>query len=485
MKTHHIFLLFVLLLFSKAQGQQITCPGKKTFSSIAIDKIVTKLMDTGEVTGLCLGIINDDKPVYVKSYGYKNREKNELNDSSTCFYAASLSKPLFAYLVLQLVDEGVIDLDKPLYTYLPKPLPGYKDYKDLAGDKRWKLITARDCLDHTTGFPNWRQFNPHDNQKLEIFFKPGERFAYSGEGIYLLQMVVETITGRGLEDIAREKIFKPFGMSRTSFIWQPSFENNYAVGHDMNEDTLPKNKRTKPNAAGSMETTIADYTRFVAAVLHGKGLSLKSKEEMLSPQIDIYTKHEFPSLNNDTTDKYREIKLSYGLGWGLFGSEYGHAFFKEGHDDGWEHYVIALPGKKFALIIMTNSSNGESIFKELVEKIAGVTIPWEWEGYTPYRETVKLPNAVLQQYTGEYDGKLKATITLVNGQLKVKSETTGLPETNLYAENDHHFFLKVMNTEVDFVKDANGKVTSANVDDEGEHYELTKVDSAELIKLIR
>ena len=152
--------------------------------------------------------------------------------------------------------------------------------------------------------------------------------------------------------------------------------------------------------------------------------------------------------------------------------------------------MIALPGKKFALIIMTNSSNGESIFKELVEKIAGVTIPWEWEGYTPYRETVKLPNAVLQQYTGEYDGKLKATITLVNGQLKVKSETTGLPETNLYAENDHHFFLKVMNTEVDFVKDANGKVTSANVDDEGEHYELTKVDSAEnkidsIIKLPR
>ena len=329
MKTHHIFLLFVLLIFSKAQGQQITCPGKKTFSSIAIDKIVTKLMDTGEVTGLCLGIINNDKPVYVKSYGYKNREKNELNDSSTCFYAASLSKPLFAYLVLQLVDEGVIDLDKPLYTYLPKPLPGYKDYKDLAGDERWKLITARDCLDHTTGFPNWRQFNPHDNQKLEIFFKPGERFAYSGEGIYLLQMVVETITGRGLEDIAREKIFKPFGMSRTSFIWQPSFENNYAVGHDMNEDTLPKNKRTKPNAAGSMETTIADYTRFVAAVLHGKGLSLKSKEEMLSPQIDIYTKHEFPSLNNDTTDKYREIKLSYGLGWGLFGVNMAMHFLKK------------------------------------------------------------------------------------------------------------------------------------------------------------
>ncbi len=199
---------------------------------------------------------------------------------------------------------------------------------------------------------------------------------------------------------------------------------------------------------------------------------------MLSPQIHIYTKHEFPSLNNDTTNEYKTIDLSYGLGWGLFTSVYGKAFFKEGHDDGWEHYVIALPGKKFALIVMTNSSNGESIFNALVEKITGIVIPWQWEGYTPYRATVKLPREVLQQLTGEYNGKLKATVTLVDGQLKVKSETTGLPETNLYAENAHHFFLKVMNTDIDFVKDANGKVIKAIVDDEGEHYELIKVSSA-------
>ena len=476
MKPYYILFLFFLLIFYKVSAQQIIKPDGKTLSSIAIDKIVKKLMDTGEVTGLCLGIIINDKLVYTKSYGYKNKPMDELNDTSTCFYAASLSKPLFTYLVMQLVDEGVIDLDKPLYTYLSKPLPEYKGYKDLAGDERWKLITARECLDHTTGFPNWRQFNPHDNQKLEIFFNPGERFAYSGEGIYLLQMVIETITERCLEDLAEEKIFKPFGMTRTSFVWQPSFENNYAVGHDMNEDTLAKNKRTSANAAGSMETTIADYTGFVAAFMQGKGLSSKSKKEILSPQIHIYTKHEFPSLNSDTTGMYKNIALSYGLGWGLFMSKYGQAFFKEGHDDGWEHYVIGLHGKKFAVIIMTNSSNGESIFKDLVEKITGITIPWEWEGYTPYRATVKLLEKVLQQFTGEYNGKLRATITLVNGRLKVKSETTGLPETNLYPENDHHFFLKVMDTDIDFVKDANGKVVRAIVDDEGEHYELTKVN---------
>ncbi len=119
---------------------------------------------------------------YIKSYGYKNKALNQLNDPNTCFYAASLAKPLFAYIVMQLVDEGKIDLDKPLYTYLPKPLPEYDKYKDLAGDDRYKLITAQICLDHTTGFPNWRENNPHNNNKLEIFFKPGARYSYSGEG---------------------------------------------------------------------------------------------------------------------------------------------------------------------------------------------------------------------------------------------------------------------------------------------------------------
>ena len=477
MKKIFLLLIFIAFVFdiSLAQQKQINKPDGKIISTDEVDKTIKQLMDTAEVTGLCLGIINDNKIAYVKTYGYKNKEKNELIDTATCFYAASLSKPLFAYLVMQLVDEGVIDLDKPLYTYLPKPLPEYENYKDLTGDDRWKLITAKHCLSHTTGFPNWRWANPHDNKKLEIFFTPGERYAYSGEGLQLLQLVIETITGKQLEELAQQKIFKPFGMTRTSFLWQPSFETNYAIGYDMNGDPLPKHRRKEAAAAGSMETTIADYSRFIAAVMQGKNLSEKSKQEMLSPQIGIYTRHQFPSLNTDTTSDNKKIQLSYGLGWGLFNSQYGKVFFKEGHDDGWVHYTIHFPDEKISVIIMTNSSNGESIFKELVEKLTGVTIPWEWEGYTPYRATVKLPEKVLQQFVGVYDGRLKATVSLVNGQLKVESETVGLPKTNLYAQNEHHFFLKVMETDMEFVKGADGKIEKVILDDEGEHYELKKL----------
>lgn len=476
MKKHLSLVCALILIIDAtfAQPNQISQPSGKMLSATAIDHIVQELMDKGEVTGLCLGIINDNRPVYVHCYGYKNKPLKQQIDTATCFYGASLAKPLFGYLVMQLVDQKIIDLDKPLYTYLPKPLPEYENYKDLAGDDRWKLITARHCLSHTTGFPNWREFT--DSKKLIIAFTPGKFYSYSGEGIELLQMVVETITGRKLEDLAQENIFKPLGMRRTSFLWQPAFETDFALGHNMNEDTITKFKRTEAHAAGSMETTIADYTRFMAAVMQGKRMTEKTRREMLSPQIAInYSNWVFPPVEKDSISEYRQIQLSYGLGWGLFNSPYGNAFFKEGHIDGWEHYAISFPGKKTAFIIMTNSSNGESIFKELVEKLTETTIPWKWEGYFPYRETAKLTNAQLQKFTGEFDGRLKAIITLVNGKLKVRSPTVNLSDTNFYPANDHHLFLKIMDANFEFIKGPDGKFDTIVADDEGEHYELKRV----------
>lgn len=349
------------------------------------DRLIRKLMDTAHVTGLCLGVIRDGKIAYVQAYGYKNKPLGQLNDTATCFYGASLSKAVFAYLVMRLRDRGVIDLDKPLYTYLPKPLPEYDDYKDLAGDDRWKLLTARDCLDHTTGFPNFRQLNPRGNNKLEMFYTPGTHYAYSGAGMLLLAFVLETVTGKPLDSMARELVYIPLGMRRTSYLWQPAFESDYAVGHLEDESTIPKRRRTKTSAAGSIETTVADYTRFLAAVLRGEGLSHKSWVEMTSMQIRIHSLHQFPSLDTTSTTDNDKIGLGYGLGWGVLTGRKGKMFFKEGHDDGWEHFGLCIPGTREAVVVMTNSSNGEKIFKELFEKVAGVEIPWQWETYIPYR----------------------------------------------------------------------------------------------------
>ncbi len=178
-----IFLLLISnLIFSLnlvySQSIDIRKINGETINSGEVDKIVHELMDSANVTGMCLAILNENELVYLKTFGYKNKEKNELLDENSIILGASLSKVVFTYIVMQLIQEGVLELDKPLYIYLEKPLPEYNNYKDLAEDDQWKLLTVRTCLSHTTGFPNILRGG------LKIFFKPGTRYAYSGEGIW-------------------------------------------------------------------------------------------------------------------------------------------------------------------------------------------------------------------------------------------------------------------------------------------------------------
>jgi CubicO group peptidase (beta-lactamase class C family) len=354
-----------------------------TISSAEIESRVIKLMSAARVTGLSIAVINDATIVYVKSFGFRNKEERQPLTANTLMAGASFTKPVFAYLVMQLVEEGALDLDKPVYQYLEKPLPEYESYKDLAGDERYKLITARMLLSHTSGFPNWRRFNP--DQKLNIMFTPGSQYSYSGEGISLLQLVVESITGKDVGDMIGERIFKPLGMTRTGMTWEERFKDDYAIGYDEKEQPLGHRRRNRAQAAGSMDTTITDFARFMEAVMQGKGLTKQAKALMLTPQIKIYSKQQFPIPSIGTTDENKAIQLSYGLGWGLFQTPYGKAYFKEGHDDGWENHTVAFPDKKIAIVLMANSSNGDSIFKELLEVlIRDRFTPWKWEGYIPY-----------------------------------------------------------------------------------------------------
>lgn len=350
-----------------------------------MDGTMSRLMHAARVTGAGIAILNDGKIVYLKTYGFRDLKKSRPLTPDSVMSAASFTKVAFAYMVMQLVQEGVLDLDKPVYQYLSKPLPEYGRYSDLAGDERYKRITARMLLDHTSGFPNWRRFN--DDKKLHIHFEPGSRFAYSGEGIALLQLIVETVTKRPLADLMRERVFQPLGMTRTSMVWTWRFEEDHANGYDEQENSLGPQRRWRADSAGSMLTTPADFALFMQAVLQGQGLRKETKDLMLSPQIQILSKHEFPPLSSETTEENKPIRLSYGLGWGLYWTPYGKAFFKEGHDDGWRNYTVCFDDARIGIVIMTNSSNGEGIYKELLEiSLKNTFTPIEWEGFQPYNE---------------------------------------------------------------------------------------------------
>ncbi|MGH9842356.1 MAG: serine hydrolase [Blastocatellia bacterium] len=387
-----IWLAVTLILFCHgvspvtAQAKKIKRLDGSTITIAEIEREVQRLMKAARVTGLGVAILNNNQIAYINSFGWRNKEAQQPLSENTVMYGASFTKSVFAYLVMQLAAEVILDLDKPIAEYLPKPLPDYEKYKDLAGDERWKMLTLRMLLSHTTGFPNFRFFQP--DGKLNFNFTPGTRYAYSGEGINLAQFVIEIFTNKEVGALMRDRIFKPLGMVNTSMTWQEHFQNDLALGHDEQEKPLGHNKRGSVRAAGSMDTTINDFARFVAAVMQGQGLTPRAKAEMLRPQIRIHSKAQFPTLNNETTDENRAIRLAYGLGWGLFETPYGKAYFKEGHDDGWENHCVVFGEKKLALVLMANSSNGDSIFKELLATLLKDTYtPWKWEGYIPYNQS--------------------------------------------------------------------------------------------------
>lgn len=394
-KLNASYLILSLMMLGCTTNPEIERIDGSFIDESALTNGIQSLVDSANVAGLAISIFNKNEVVYQKAFGFSNLEKRDSLTPKTVFYGASFSKAVFGYLVAQLVQEGIIDLDARLQSYLDIPIPDipvakeWRNYSNLKDDKRYEQITVRMCLSHTTGFPNWRwisregEFLPEG--KIHFWFDPGTRYSYSGEGLALLQIVVEKITGKGLETLARERIFDPLGMDMTSYVWQERFEGQYCNGHTADGKIIPKDTQDKAGAAGSMETTLEDYSKFVKEILQQTETHSPVTNNLFTPNVLIKSKRQFGPLVWEDTDENDDIQLSYGLGWGLLQSPHGFGAFKEGHSEGFQHYSIIFPERQIGVIIMTNSDNGESIFKALLELTIGdIYTPWQWENYIPY-----------------------------------------------------------------------------------------------------
>ena len=475
MRTAAYSLFFVIALSPLTLAQTVQRLDGTRISAQQVDTTVLRLMKAAEVPGAAIAILNGNNVVYEKAYGYRDTEKHLPLSPDSVMSAASFTKVAFAYAVMQLVQEGQLDLDRPVYQYLPKPLPEYPEYVDLKDDPRYRRITARMLLSHTTGFPNWRAFE--DDHRLHIHFEPGTRFAYSGEGINLLQLVVETITKKDLEELMQKRIFRPLGMTRTSMVWKSVFESDHANGYDEYGRSLGPQKREHADAAGSMQTTPHDFARFLAAVMRGEGLNRKTWHETLSPQIPIHSKHQFPSLENVATNENDAIRLSYGLAWGLFWTPKGKAFFKEGHDVDWRNYTVAFPEKKIGIVIMTNSANGEGIYKELLESLLHDRYtPIQWEGFTPYDKLPPRPPlkqhrlasvdpAVLPKYVGRYSDPVhfpNVMLTIRSGGDHLSVQENDEPPQELLPESAVDFYSTTSDDQYTFAPDGSKIILHAD-----------------------
>lgn len=338
---------------------------------------IPQLLQEGEVPALGLAFIWKGKLVWHRSFGVKNAETREPVTDSTVFEAASLSKPVFAYAVLKLVDRGQFDLDKPLNQYLPG------NY-DVGDDPRLNQITARRVLSHTTGLPNWR---PQNSPMLKIFFTPGEKFSYSGEGFVYLAKVVEHLTGESFDTFMKKTVFDPLGMKHSSYVWQDQYERLKADRHNFIGKPTGLNKVMEANAAASLNTTAADYGKFVAAILQGTGLKKETAKLMLTPQI--YVDEACTNCTDRPLEK-KSSQVAWGLGWGLQNTDEGISFWHWGDNGNSKAYVVAFVKQKIGVTFFTNSSNGLSIAREIVNATVGGKHPaLDWLHYDPYNSPAK------------------------------------------------------------------------------------------------
>ena len=344
----------------------------------AIDAEVQRLMIDADVKGMALAVIDGGQLVHVAALGHRNVEHDLPLEHDSIMYGASLTKTAFSYMVLQLVDEGTFELDKPLIDYLPMPIESYDEYKDLADDNRRRVLTARHVLTHSTGFANFRWLE--DDRKLRFHFTPGERYAYSGEGFYLLQFALEQGLGLDAKAEMQRRVFDRFKMTNTSMQWRPDFAENLADGYSMDGSYEPHDERSNVSAAGSMDTTIEDQGRMWAGIMRGDGLSKNARAELIRPQLDIASAHQFPTLLEDTDPRATEIGLSAGLGLVTFGLGKYKVWFKGGHDPWTGNMVVCQELHQRCVVMLANSVRAEFIYPDVAELVLGSTgMPWWWE----------------------------------------------------------------------------------------------------------
>ncbi len=348
-------------------------------------RTLPRLLELAEVPGLALGLVQGGA-IWTRGFGKATESPRTAVSRDTVFEAVSLGKPLFAYAVLRLVDTGRIDLDRPLYDYLPIPD---------ADNPRMRRVTPRHVLSHTTGLANWRE-RPGP---LLPATEPGTAFSYSGDAYFYLQRVVEVLTDRPFARFMLDHVLAPLEMTDSSYVWLPRFASRKAVGRDAKGIELDVvgaiGRRAEglarewgkpvldwryddaaravqlvnpewpvvplymiPSAPGSLLTTVGDYSRFLVRLVAqppapGLDLSEASRRAMVTPQVQL------------------NRVLSWGLGWGIQRDENGEALWHWGANNTFRNFVIAEPAAGRAVVAFTNGEAGPKVYERVLAAVTG------------------------------------------------------------------------------------------------------------------
>ncbi|MFK8163755.1 MAG: serine hydrolase domain-containing protein [Lewinella sp.] len=314
-------------------------------SSHKLDSFLLAQIDSSSIKGLSIAVINNGEIVYNNEIGTCNQYSQQPINGNTLFEAASLSKPMFAAFVLKLMQSRKMELDTPLYKYFP--------YPDIEHDDRYKSITSRMVLSHTTGFPNWRWQN--EDQQLDIKFQPGSQFSYSGEGYEYLKKTVAHVYDiplTSLDSLFQQEITIPLGLNHLYYEFTPYVVVHMASGHE-NDKVVYDSwiERTSMQAAGGLYTNAVSYAEFLVSLMDGGILNEEVLTDFLTVQIDV------PEDDNIA----KSGVSAYSLGLGVKESSNGNVYLHGGNNWGYTSGFAFNLKKNYGFVFLTNSDQANDL----------------------------------------------------------------------------------------------------------------------------
>lgn len=315
-----------------------------------LDQHLQSKMQEFNIPGLSIAIINHGEVVYHNTLGVSDVDKQTPVSASTIFEGASISKSVFAFFVMTFVEEGKLDLDKPLFEYMPHP--------DITNDPAYEKITARMVLSHRSGLPNWRE--DEEGEILKTQFEPDSGFLYSGEGYQYLAMVlkhIEKTDWTGLEEMFQKRIAEPIGLEHTVFIQTPYTRNHKAEPYDEDGKWIDWHNNywfQKEDgifyAPSSIHSEPLDFSKWMIALMNKEILSEESYRELLKRHSSV---------------PFDGFDVSYTLGLLTPHFPFTDIYIHSGNNIGFTSWFALDTEKDWGFILFTNSDNGEQMGQEL------------------------------------------------------------------------------------------------------------------------
>ena len=323
-----------------------------------LQPMIEQVMREQEVPGFAIAVVRDQKIVYAAGFGLRNIDnKNDKITPQSLFHMASITKPFVATSVMQLVEQGKIDLDSPVLKYLP-----YFRLKD----ERYKAITVRLMLGHISGMPDVQDYEwdkpQYDDGALERYVRsltdksliadPGTKFAYSNMAFEVLGDVIAKVSGETFEGYVQKHILEPLGMNNSTLLVKHANQQLLTSPHVVNPSfevavskVFPYNRMHSPSS--TLYSSVLDMTRWAIANMN-RG-ELDGKRILKASTYDVMWK--------PAGEQFTRV----GVSW-FFGEHRGHRTVSHGGGDtGFRSNLVMIPDRKIAVVMMSNFDGGSSL----------------------------------------------------------------------------------------------------------------------------